>query len=226
MERNLKREFSFIVEEDETVSNLNSKQSKPEKSEEVKSTSWIDQITDPDWKEFLEPEFKKTYFSSIVTFLENAYQTKSIFPKQCDIFNAFNMTPLAKVKCVLIGQDPYHSPGQAHGLSFSVPKNVPIPPSLQNIFTELANDIKGFKIPDHGCLEPWAKEGVLLLNASLTVEQGIPNSHATIGWLTFLRAVIHILNIRRKNLVFILLGKFAKEYAKQIDTKQRKSVFQ
>ncbi|RYE26034.1 MAG: uracil-DNA glycosylase [Sphingobacteriales bacterium] len=170
------------------------------------------------WKEELREEFKKPYFENIVHFLKAEKQAgKTIYPAGVNIFNAFNTTPFNKVKVVILGQDPYHNPHQAHGLSFSVPDRVPPPPSLVNIFKEIHEDI-GIAIPRTGNLEKWAKQGVLLLNAALTVEAHQANSHSKVGWHHFTDDVIRILSQRKENLVFILWGSFAISKKDLIDT--------
>ncbi|HTI11642.1 MAG TPA: uracil-DNA glycosylase [Puia sp.] len=169
------------------------------------------------WKEVLKQEFTKTYFLEITTFLKTEKMAgKTIYPPGGQIFNAFNTTPFDKVKAVILGQDPYHGPGQAHGLSFSVPKGIAPPPSLINIFKELQNDI-GLPIPNHGNLTHWAEQGVLLLNASLTVRANEPMSHAKIGWAEFTNAVIEKISAHKKNTVFLLWGKFAQEKQVLVD---------
>ena len=169
------------------------------------------------WKAALKQEFGKAYFQQITTFLKAEKSAgKTIYPPGGLIFNAFNTTPFDKVKIVLLGQDPYHGPGQAHGLSFSVPKGIPPPPSLINIFKELHNDI-GMAIPSHGNLTHWAEQGVLLLNASLTVRANEPMSHARIGWAEFTDAVIGKISAEKKNTVFLLWGKFAQEKQALVD---------
>ncbi len=169
------------------------------------------------WKEVLQHEFSKPYFLQIVTFLKTEKMAgKIIYPPGGLIFNAFNTTPFDKVKVVLIGQDPYHGPGQAHGLSFSVPDGIPPPPSLINIFKELYTDI-GMPIPSRGNLTHWAEQGVLLLNASLTVRANEPMSHSKIGWAEFTDTVITKISQLKKNMVFLLWGKFAQEKQVLID---------
>ena len=169
------------------------------------------------WKAALKQEFSKAYFQQITTFLKAEKSAgKTIYPPGGLIFNAFNTTPFDKVKIVLLGQDPYHGPGQAHGLSFSVQKGIPPPPSLINIFKELHNDI-GMAIPSHGNLTHWAEQGVLLLNASLTVRANEPMSHAKIGWAEFTDAVIGKISAEKKNTVFLLWGKFAQEKQALVD---------
>ncbi|GGA96380.1 uracil-DNA glycosylase [Puia dinghuensis] len=169
------------------------------------------------WKEVLKQEFNKPYFLQIVTHLKTErISGKTIYPPGSLIFNAFNTTPFDKVKIVLLGQDPYHGPGQAMGLSFSVPKGIPQPPSLVNIFKELHQDI-GMPIPNNGDLTPWAEQGVLLLNASLTVRANEPMSHAKIGWAEFTDAVISKVSALKEHTVFLLWGKFAQEKQALVD---------
>lgn len=169
------------------------------------------------WKKELNDEFSKAYFTGIVDFLkaEKALK-KTIYPPGSLIFNAFAQTPFDKVKVVILGQDPYHGPGQAMGLSFSVPDGIPQPPSLQNIFKELHSDI-GMPIPKTGNLTPWAKQGVLLLNASLTVRANEANSHSKIGWTVFTDAVIKKISDEKSGVVFLLWGRFAQEKQTLID---------
>lgn len=162
------------------------------------------------WDEVLKGEFEKEYYKKLRGILAREYRTQTIYPDMYDIFNALKYTPYEKVKAVIIGQDPYHGPGQAHGLCFSVKKGVDAPPSLQNIFKELQSDI-GFEIPSHGELTDWAKSGVLLLNAVLTVRAGNANSHRGLGWEIFTDRVITLLNEREKPIVFLLWGRNAKE---------------
>jgi uracil-DNA glycosylase len=169
------------------------------------------------WKEVLKPEFSKPYFLEIVNFLRTEKMAgKTIFPPGSLIFNAFNTTPFDKVKVVLIGQDPYHGAGQAHGLSFSVQNGVVPPPSLMNIYRELQSDI-GCKIANHGNLTHWADQGVLLLNASLTVRANEPMSHSRMGWASFTDAVIRKISDEKDHVVFLLWGKFAQEKQTLID---------
>ena len=169
------------------------------------------------WKALLSDEFKQPYFKQVTEHIKTEKeQGKTIYPPGPLIFHAFEATPVEKVKVVILGQDPYHGPRQAHGLSFSVQKGVTPPPSLINIFKELYEDT-GMPIPNHGYLEKWALQGVLLLNASLTVRAGEPMSHAKIGWHHFTDAVIQTLSQKRENLVFLLWGKFAQDKIKLID---------
>lgn len=172
----------------------------------------------PSWKSVLKDEFSKTYFQQIVTFLKTEKaQGKIIYPPGPLIFNAFNQTAFDKVKVVILGQDPYHGEGQAHGLSFSVPAGIKPPPSLVNIFKEIQQDL-GVQMPmQYGNLTRWAEQGVLLLNAALTVRAGEPFSHAKFGWADFTDAVIQKISDEKKGVVFLLWGKFAKEKQVLID---------
>lgn len=166
------------------------------------------------WKEQLQGEFSKPNFLQIITHIKMEKAAgKTIYPPGSQIFNAFDKTPFDKVKVVILGQDPYHGPGQAMGLSFSVPNGVPPPPSLVNIFKELHNDV-GMAIPKTGNLTPWAEQGVLLLNAALTVRATEAGSHAQLGWQPFTDAVIRKISDEKKGVVFLLWGKFAQ--AKQV----------
>ena len=169
------------------------------------------------WKEALKQEFTKPYFLQIATHLKAEKMSgKTIYPPGSLIFNAFNTIHFDNVKVVILGQDPYHGQGQAHGLSFSVPKGIPPPPSLINIFKELQSDI-GLSIPNHGNLTHWAEQGVMLLNASLTVRANEPMSHAGIGWAEFTNAVIEKISTLKKHVVFLLWGKFAQEKISLVD---------
>jgi uracil-DNA glycosylase len=165
---------------------------------------------EPSWKKALDEEFQKPYMVELKTFLKQEKETGYIiYPKNADIFNAFNTTPFDDVKVVIIGQDPYHGPNQAHGLSFSVQKGVSVPPSLRNIYKELSTDIPGFTIPQTGDLTKWAQQGVLLLNATLTVRSATAGSHQKKGWEKFTDAAIKKLSDEKKGLVFILWGAYA-----------------
>jgi len=168
------------------------------------------------WKNVLKDEFEKEYFKDLVTFVKKEYSSKKIFPKGEDIFRAFELCPFDRVKVVIMGQDPYHGEKQSNGLAFSVYKGVNNPPSLQNIFKELHNDL-GIDIPKSGELENWAKQGVLLLNATLTVEAHKAGSHQHRGWEEFTDVVVKKLSEEKNNLVFILWGKYAQEKGKNID---------
>ncbi len=166
------------------------------------------QILKNDWHELLKDEFEQEYYQQLRKHLIQEYRTRTIYPDMYDIFNALHFTSYQDVKVVILGQDPYHGPNQAHGLSFSVKPGVPAPPSLQNIFKELQSDL-GCRIPNHGYLKKWAEQGVLLLNTSLTVRAGQANSHAQIGWHQFTDKVIAALSQRQDPVVFILWGKNA-----------------
>lgn len=169
-----------------------------------------------DWKAALEPEFSAPYFHELKDFLVRERQEHTIFPPAPDVFNALRFTPLSDVKVLILGQDPYHRPGQAHGLSFSVRPGVTVPPSLRNIYKELTADLPGFTPPRHGYLKAWADQGVLLLNAVLTVREGQANSHQGKGWETFTDAVIRAVNARPERVVFVLWGAYARKKAKLI----------
>jgi len=171
------------------------------------------------WKQRLQSEFEKPYFETLTHFIRNEYATQTTFPPGKLIFNAFDQCPFDKVKVVIIGQDPYHEPGQAHGLCFSVNEGVAFPPSLQNIFKEIAGDL-GTPIPPNGNLERWAAQGVLLLNATLTVQAHRAGSHQNKGWETFTDAVIHQLAEEKEQLVFILWGAYAQKKGEFIDTRK------
>ena len=167
-------------------------------------------MIDNEWDLILESEFKKEYFLNIVDFIDREYESKTIYPPYDEIFNAFKLTSINDVKVVILGQDPYHEKGQAHGLSFSTPEGRPIPRSLKNIFKEINNEYD-FPIPDSGCLENWARQGVFLLNTVLTVEEGNANSHSDCGWQIFTDNVIKILNKQNQPIVFLLWGKQAEK---------------
>ena len=163
-----------------------------------------------EWDLILESEFKKEYFLNIVDFIDREYDFKTIYPPYDEIFNAFKLTSINDVKVVILGQDPYHEKGQAHGLAFSTPEGRPIPRSLKNIFKEINNEYD-FPIPDSGCLKNWARQGVFLLNTVLTVEEGNANSHSDCGWQIFTDNVIKILNEQNQPIVFLLWGKQAEK---------------
>lgn len=171
---------------------------------------------DNSWKPVLENEFKAPYFNVLTAFVKQEYQTKTCYPKGNRIFSAFDNCKFDEVKVVIIGQDPYHGPGQANGLCFSVNDGIPFPPSLINIFKEIETDLQK-PFPKTGNLERWAKQGVLLLNATLTVEQFKPGSHQNRGWETFTDAVIRAVSAHKENVVFLLWGGFAKSKASLID---------
>ena len=171
---------------------------------------------EPSWKKVLEDEFEKPYFKNLTEFVRGEYLSAKVFPPPKFIFHAFELCPFDKVKVVILGQDPYHGTSQAHGLSFSVPENVAMPPSLQNIYKEIISDIGG-TMPTSGNLEHWAKQGVLLLNATLTVQAHTAGSHQGKGWEIFTDAVIKILSDKKERLVFLLWGNYARKKSALID---------
>ncbi|MES2418612.1 MAG: uracil-DNA glycosylase [Bacteroidota bacterium] len=175
----------------------------------------------PGWLNILGDEFDKPYMKALKSFLlEEKQKGFTIYPKGADIFNAFNHTPFDAVKVVILGQDPYHGTGQAHGLSFSVPKGIAVPPSLKNIYKELANEFKDFKTPGHGNLTSWADQGVLMLNATLTVSAQEAGSHQNKGWEIFTDKVITELSEQREGLIFLLWGRYAQQKEALIDIKK------
>ena len=171
------------------------------------------------WKQTLANEFEKPYFANLIQFVKSEYATTTVYPEGKNIFNAFNLCPLPNVKVVIIGQDPYHEPRQAHGLCFSVQDGVEFPPSLQNIFKEIESDL-GTPVPQSGNLERWARQGVFLLNSILTVRAHQAASHANKGWETFTDEVIKQISDKTENVVFMLWGNYAKVKGKVIDTKK------
>lgn len=173
----------------------------------------------PSWKSLLEEEFDKGYFKELTGFVKEEYQKHTIYPPGGQIFNAFDLCPVEDTRVVIIGQDPYHGPGQANGLCFSVREGVPMPPSLVNIFKELKGDL-GNEIPPHGSLERWAQQGILLLNATLTVRAHQPGSHQNKGWEEFTDAVIRLLSEKKDGLVFILWGAYAQRKGEIIDSQR------
>ena len=171
----------------------------------------------PSWKDVLAEERQHEYFQKLLRFVESERrQGRRIYPSNENIFNAIASTPLEKVQVVIVGQDPYHGPGQAHGLCFSVAKGVPPPPSLLNIFREIATDV-GVTRPSHGCLDSWAAQGVLLLNSVLTVEEGKAGAHANIGWERFTDKVIEVVNAHCSHVVFLLWGSYAIKKGEKVD---------
>ena len=168
-----------------------------------------------DWREHLNDEFEKEYFSELVEFVKEEYQSKTIYPPGDLIFNAYDQCPWDKLKVVIIGQDPYHGPGQANGMSFSVNSGIKIPPSLRNIFKEIG--LEYGKVPELGDLSHWANQGVLLLNATMTVREAEAGSHQGKGWETFTDNVIRIINAKKKNIVYMLWGNFARKKKTLID---------
>ncbi|MES2966590.1 MAG: uracil-DNA glycosylase [Patescibacteria group bacterium] len=169
------------------------------------------------WKEILADELSQDYFKNLISFVDQAYTTSTVYPPQSHIFNAFNHCPFDQVKVVILGQDPYHGPGQAHGLAFSVPDGIAIPPSLRNIFKEISQDI-GTSPPSSGNLERWAHQGVLLLNATLTVEAGKAGSHQGKGWEEFTDTVIATISEHKRHVVFMLWGSYAQSKQTLIDS--------
>jgi uracil-DNA glycosylase len=170
------------------------------------------------WSQVIGPEKEQPYFQQAMNIVRQQREVgKVIYPPQQDMFNAFRFTELGEVKVVMLGQDPYHGPGQAHGLCFSVRPGVRVPPSLQNMYKELSSDIPGFRIPNHGYLESWARQGVLMLNTVLTVEAGKAHSHARLGWETFTDHVIRAVNDHCQGVVFLLWGSHAQKKGAMID---------
>lgn len=171
------------------------------------------------WQQVITAEREKPYFQQIEHFVAAEREFgKAIYPPEAEVFSALDSTPLEQVKVVILGQDPYHGPEQAHGLSFSVRPGIKVPPSLANMYKELATDIPGFTAPEHGYLQGWAEQGVLLLNTVLTVEQGKAHSHAKIGWETFTDRLIEVINQQCEGVVFLLWGAHAQKKGKKIDT--------
>lgn len=176
---------------------------------------------EPGWLAVLDQEFEKDYMKSLKSFLqEEKVKGATVYPKGADIFNALNTTPFDQVKVVILGQDPYHGTGQAHGLSFSVQRGVATPPSLKNIYKELETDVNGFKTPNHGNLTHWAEQGVLLLNATLTVRASEAGSHQNRGWEIFTDEIIKSLSAKKEHVVFLLWGKYAQAKVALIDQKK------
>jgi uracil-DNA glycosylase len=176
----------------------------------------VDVKISPSWKEKLQNEFEKPYFDSLIKFVRQEYQTHTVYPPGKEIFKAFDCADFENVKVVIIGQDPYHGAGQANGLCFSVHDGVTMPPSLKNIFKEIQSDL-GKTFPKNGDLERWAKQGVLLLNATLTVRASSPGSHQNKGWEAFTDAVIKLISDQKKNVVFLLWGAYAQKKGELID---------
>ncbi|MEY2664943.1 MAG: hypothetical protein RLZZ480_48 [Candidatus Parcubacteria bacterium] len=177
----------------------------------------MDVVINDSWKKILSGEFNKDYFSALATAVEDRYRTTTVFPAKELLFNAFELCPFENVRVVILGQDPYHGAGQAHGLSFSVQDEVKVPPSLKNIYKEIASDL-GKEIPQNGNLERWATQGVLLLNTTLTVEEGKPGSHQKLGWEIFTDAIIKKVSDEKEHVVFLLWGNFARAKKALIDT--------
>ena len=174
-------------------------------------------INEPSWQQALAIEMQKDYFAQLMQKVENAYAQQLCYPPQTKLFHAFERCSFAQTQVVILGQDPYHGPGEAHGLSFSVPDSIKIPPSLRNIYREIATDLDRLLLPNSGNLSHWANQGVLLLNATLSVEKDKPNSHGKLGWQEFTSAVIDVLSGQKENLVFLLWGNFAQQKGNRID---------
>lgn len=174
-------------------------------------------MTKTDWNPVLREEFAKPYWADLQQFVVGERQRATVYPPHDEVFAALHLTPYTEVKAMMLGQDPYHGPNQAHGLCFSVRKGVPLPPSLQNIFKELEQDV-GINAPDHGCLDHWARQGVLLLNATLTVRRSAAASHQGKGWETFTDEVLKAVNEKEERVVFILWGASARKKKSLIDT--------
>lgn len=170
------------------------------------------------WSEFIQQEQQQNYLQETLSYIQKRRdEGVTVYPPKTDVFNAFNSTPLDKVKVVILGQDPYHGANQAHGLCFSVLPDIKTPPSLVNMYKELATDIVGFEIPEHGYLQSWAEQGVLLLNTVLTVEAGLAHSHKHLGWEQFTDNVISLLNAQQDKIIFVLWGAHAQKKGKNID---------
>lgn len=174
-------------------------------------------IIEESWKERLSDEFDKPYFKELATFVKQEYKSHQVYPPASQIFNAFHHCPFNDLKVVIVGQDPYHGLGQANGLCFSVNEGVKHPPSLQNIFKEIESDL-GVDIPDSGNLERWAKQGILMLNATLTVRANSPGSHQKRGWEEFTDAILKVVSVTKKNIVFVLWGAYAQKKGDFINT--------
>ncbi len=172
-----------------------------------------------DWHEVLGGELDKPYWSALEQFVAKERASASVFPPEDDVFSALRLTPYARVKVLLLGQDPYHDDDQAHGLCFSVRPGIKVPPSLRNMYKEMADDV-GTSIPDHGFLEHWAKQGILMLNAVLTVRAHEPNSHKNMGWEKLTDQIIRVVNAKQDPVVFVLWGGYARKKAKLIDTRK------
>ncbi|WP_025821086.1 uracil-DNA glycosylase [Shewanella marina] len=176
------------------------------------------------WQQFLQHQQQQAYYQQLTEFVATERASKVIYPEPQDVFSAFELTPLDQVKVVILGQDPYHGPNQAHGLSFSVKPGIKVPPSLVNMYKELEQDIAGFVRPEHGYLLPWAKQGVLMLNTVLTVEQGKAHSHAKSGWQQFTDNVLDLLNQQSQPIIFLLWGSHAIKKGKLITAPQHQLV--
>ncbi|RAK00659.1 uracil-DNA glycosylase [Aliidiomarina maris] len=187
---------------------------------ELKEAATAASLACPAWQQLLREQSAQAYFAQLDERVSAARQTQTVYPSQAQVFAAFEHTPLAHTKVVILGQDPYHQPGQAHGLAFSVPEGVKVPPSLRNIYKAIAHDDPEFVAPEHGDLQAWAAQGVLLLNTVLTVEHGKAHAHARWGWETFTDAVMARLNAHPEPIVFLLWGKHAQQKGQQITNQQ------
>ena len=174
----------------------------------------------PSWQSVLGEELEKPYFQELMRFVAQERAKHQVFPPEEEVFSAFHLTPYDRIRVLLLGQDPYHDEGQAHGLCFSVKPGIKPPPSLANMFKELSSELPGFRVPGHGHLEPWARQGMLMINAVLTVRAHTPNSHKARGWETFTDAVIRKVNEKADPVVFVLWGGYAKKKARLIDPKR------
>ncbi len=174
---------------------------------------------DESWQEYVQAQCQQSYMQTLLEYVEGEYQQGHVYPPIEQVWNAFTLTPLSQVRVVIMGQDPYHGAGQAHGLSFSVPDQIKIPPSLKNIFKELNRDL-GLAIPSSGNLQAWAEQGVLLLNSCLTVRESEPASHAKQGWEVFTQACIDYINAHKQHVVFLAWGRFAHDVCANVDTKK------
>ncbi|MCW8312564.1 uracil-DNA glycosylase [Sphingobacterium thalpophilum] len=180
----------------------------------------MEKLYDDSWAPVLKPLFSQPYMKQLSAFVQEERRRTKVFPPAGLVMNAFKLTPLPDVKVVILGQDPYHNDGQAHGLSFSVPGGIALPPSLKNIFKELQDDIAGFTVPRSGDLSSWAKQGVLLLNATLTVQAHLAGSHQKKGWEMFTDSIIHAISERCEHVVFLLWGSYAQQKSALIDTRK------
>lgn len=180
----------------------------------------MEKLYDDSWAPVLKPLFSQPYMKQLSAFVQEERRRTKVFPPAGLVMNAFKLTPLPDVKVVILGQDPYHNDGQAHGLSFSVPGGIALPPSLKNIFKELQDDIAGFTVPRSGDLSSWAKQGVLLLNATLTVQAHLAGSHQKKGWEIFTDSIIHAISERCEHVVFLLWGSYAQQKSALIDTRK------
>jgi len=214
--KSVKRKVEQDDDEEETPKKSKKVNSESTPSTSISVVSLVDTLTDPGWKQLLSVEFQKLYFKEIEKYVQKERASETIYPPHEEVFSAFNYTPIDQVKVVIIGQDPYFNPNQAHGLCFSVKRGIAVPPSLNRIYKVLEKDCPGFQKPSHGCLSEWAQRGVLMLNATLTVRKGNANSHANCGWQTFTTEVIKLLNTK-EGIIYFLWGGFAQKKGKFIN---------